>query len=77
MAFPRFFLVSAAAATAWSATVSLEYYFAGHAILGAPTWLQIVLIVLGVVATILSFRLLRPAVSGRPTPPASAADAAD
>lgn len=36
-----------------------EYHFAGHAILGAPTWLQAVLIILGLIGTILTFRLLR------------------
>ena len=41
----RFLAVSAAAALAWSALIALEYYFAGQAILGAPTWLQIVLII--------------------------------
>ena len=55
----RFLAVSAVASVAWSALITLEYYFAGHAILGAPTWLQIVLIVVGVVATIASFRFLR------------------
>jgi membrane-associated protein len=64
MALARFLLVSAVAATAWSTLITLEYYFAGHAILGAPTWLQIVLIIVGVVATIVSFRLLR--FGGRP-----------
>jgi membrane protein DedA with SNARE-associated domain len=78
IALPRFLLVSAAAATAWSTIVTLEYYFGGHAILGAPTWLQIVLIVLGLVATIASFRLLRSDAMMRPkTPPANAANAAD
>ena len=65
MAFAGFFLVSAAAAIAWSALITLEYYFAGHAILGAPTWLQILLIIVGIVATIVSFRLLRPEVIAR------------
>ena len=65
--FPRFFLVSAAACTLWSTIITLEYYFAGHVILGAPTWLQILLIVVGIVGTILSFRLLRPSVLSRAT----------
>lgn len=60
MVLPGFLAVSAAAAAAWSATITLEYYFAGHALLGAPTWLQILLIAVGLVATIFSFRLLRP-----------------
>ncbi|MGB0097773.1 MAG: DedA family protein [Solirubrobacteraceae bacterium] len=65
MALPRFFIVSAIAATAWSTILTLEYYFAGHAILGAPTWIQITLIVAGVIATIASFRLLQPSASAR------------
>jgi membrane protein DedA with SNARE-associated domain len=60
MAFAPFLLVTAAAAAAWSTLITLEYYFAGHVILGAPTWLQILLIVVGLVATVVSFRLLRP-----------------
>jgi membrane protein DedA with SNARE-associated domain len=60
MPFARFFLVSTAACTLWSTIITLEYYFAGHVILGAPTWLQITLIVVGIVATILSFKLLKP-----------------
>jgi membrane protein DedA with SNARE-associated domain len=65
MAFGGFFLVSAAACVVWSSVITLEYYFAGHAILGAPTWLQILLIIVGIVATILSFRLLRTQAAGR------------
>jgi membrane protein DedA with SNARE-associated domain len=64
MALARFLAVSAVAALAWSALITLEYYFAGHAILGLPTWLQIVLLVAGVVATIASLRLLRARADG-------------
>jgi membrane protein DedA with SNARE-associated domain len=74
MSFAPFVLVSAAAATAWSAIITLEYYFAGHALLGAPTWLQIVLIVVGIIATIASLRLLRPAVRTRANPGAEPTD---
>lgn len=70
MRFRAFFLVSAAACVVWSAVITLEYYFAGRAILGAPTWLQILLIIVGIVATIVSFRLLRPgALAGKPAAP--------
>jgi membrane protein DedA with SNARE-associated domain len=65
MAFRGFFFVSAAAAVVWATVITLEYYFAGKAILGAPTWLQILLIVVGIVATIISFRLLRPGLAER------------
>ena len=53
-----FLAVSAAAALAWSTLITLEYYFAGHVILGAPTWLQIILVIVGIIATIVSLRLL-------------------
>jgi membrane protein DedA with SNARE-associated domain len=65
MAFRGFFLVSAAAALVWATIITLEYYFAGKAILGAPTWLQILLVIVGVIATIVSLRLLRPGVAER------------
>jgi membrane protein DedA with SNARE-associated domain len=71
-----FLAVSTVAAVAWSALITLEYYFAGHAILGAPTWLQIVLIIVGLVATIVSFRFLRLAGVGG-SRPAEAAEAPD
>jgi membrane protein DedA with SNARE-associated domain len=74
---PRFLLVSAASCTGWSAIITLEYYFAGHVILGAPTWLQILLIIVGILATIVSFRFLRSEMPGRPKGPAEAADTAD
>jgi membrane protein DedA with SNARE-associated domain len=73
----RFLPVSAVAALAWSASITLEYYFAGHAILGAPTWLQIVLIIVGVLATIASFRFLRLGVGVRGRRPAEAAEGSD
>lgn len=77
MAFPPFLLVSAGAAVIWSATIGVEYYLAGHAILGAPTWLQIVLVIVGILATIASFRLLRPAMNARAKPTANAIDPAE
>jgi membrane protein DedA with SNARE-associated domain len=75
--FGRFLAVSAVAALAWSALITLEYYFAGHAILGAPTWLQIVLIIVGVVATITSFRFLRLGIGLRGRRPAESAEVSD
>lgn len=77
MAFLPFLLVSAAAAITSSTIVGVEYYLAGHAILGAPTWLQIVLIILGILATIASFRLLRPGTIERLKRGVDPADAAD
>lgn len=55
----RVLWVSAIACVAWSALITLEYYFAGHVILGAPTWLQITLVIVGIVATVVLLRLLR------------------
>ena len=69
----RFLAVSAVAAFAWAALIALEYYFAGRAILAAPTWLQIVLIVVGVMATIASLRFLRPGLRVRDRRPTGAA----
>ena len=73
----RFLAVSAVAAFGWSALITLEYYFAGHAILGAPTWLQIVLIIVGLVATIASFRFLRVGLEVRGRRPAEPAEVPD
>ena len=73
----RFLGVSAVAALAWSALITLEYYFAGHAILAAPTWLQIAVIVVGVLATIASFRFLRLGLGVRDRRPAEAAEVSD
>jgi len=73
----RFLAISAVAALGWSGLITLEYYFAGHAILGAPTWLQIVLIMIGVLATIASFRFLRLGLGVRGGRPAEAAEVSD
>jgi membrane protein DedA with SNARE-associated domain len=54
----RFLVVSGIAALVWAAVITVEYYFAGRAILGAPTWLQIVLIIVGIIATVVSLRYL-------------------
>ena len=74
----RFLAVTAVAAFAWSALITLEYYFVGHAIFGAPTWLQIVLIIVGVAATLASLRFLRlgfgPQGGQRPAEAAEASD---
>jgi membrane protein DedA with SNARE-associated domain len=73
----RFLTVTAVAAFAWSALITLEYYFAGRAILGAPTWLQIVMIIVGVLATVASFRFLRLGLAVRARRPAEAAEVSD
>ena len=57
--------------------ITLEYYFVGHAILGAPTWLQIVLIIVGLVGIIASYRFLRLGLGVRRRRPAEAAEVSD
>ena len=73
----RFLAVSAVAALGWSALITLEYYFAGHALLSAPTWLQIAVIIVGIFATLTSFRFLRVGVGTRDRRPTEAADLSD
>ncbi len=68
MALSPFLMVTAAAAAVWATVITLEYYFAGHVILGAPTWLQILLIIFGLAATVVSFRLLKPGALAGPKP---------
>jgi membrane protein DedA with SNARE-associated domain len=59
MPFRRFVPVAAAAATVWALVNALEYYWFGHALASAETWLQIVLMFLGLAWLVLSVRLLR------------------
>ncbi len=78
MQLGRFLGISALACLAWSAIITLEYYFAGHVILGAPTWLQITLVIVGIIGTVLMFRLWRPELAkATDRAPNAAADAAD
>lgn len=59
MALGRFLALSAGASSLWALVNGLEYYFFGHALLGASTWLQVVMVCVGIVCTLLSLRLLR------------------
>jgi membrane protein DedA with SNARE-associated domain len=59
MAIARFLPLCAAAAVVWAVICSLEYYYFGHALASADTWLQIVLICAGVAWLLVSFELLR------------------
>ncbi len=59
MRIGRFLRFSALAALVWALTNGLEYYWFGRAFLGADTWLQVLLIFLGLAWTIASFVLLR------------------
>jgi membrane protein DedA with SNARE-associated domain len=57
--FARFAPVAAAAAIAWATINALEYYWFGHALAGANTWVQVLLILAGLAWLFVSFRLLR------------------
>ena len=59
MAITRFLPLSAAAATLWAFVCSLGYYWFGHALAGADTWLQIVLICAGIAWLVVSCDVLR------------------
>jgi membrane protein DedA with SNARE-associated domain len=59
MALKRFLPLSAAAAAAWALVSSLEYYFFGHALAAANTWLQIVLVCAGLAWMLVALTVLR------------------
>jgi membrane protein DedA with SNARE-associated domain len=59
MPLTRFLPISAAAAMTWALINSLGYYWFGHALSGADTWLQIVLVCAGLGWLLLSLNLLR------------------
>lgn len=55
----RFLPVTAAAALAWSLVSALEYYWFGHALLGAGTPVRVVLVCAGIAWLVVSLGLLR------------------
>jgi membrane protein DedA with SNARE-associated domain len=55
----RFLPLSAAAAMAWALINALGYYWFGHALAGADTWLQIVLVCAGLAWMLVSLNVLR------------------
>lgn len=59
MRLGRFLAVSTAAALVWAVTNALEYYFFGDALAGASTWLQALLICVGLAWMVVSLNLLR------------------
>ena len=59
MSLRRFLPVSAAAAVTWASLNALEYYWFGHALLGASTWVRVALVVGGVAWLVVSFGLIR------------------
>jgi membrane protein DedA with SNARE-associated domain len=58
MAASRFLAVTAAAALTWALVNGLEYYWFGRALAGADTWVQIVLVCLGLAWMVVSLRVL-------------------
>ena len=59
MSLSRFLPVSTAAALTWALVNALEYYWFGHALLGASTWVQVVMVGAGIAWLVLSLNLLR------------------
>lgn len=59
MQIARFLIISAAAATAWSLWSGLQVYYFGHTLLGASTWVQIVMLCIGVLWMLVSLSFLR------------------
>jgi membrane protein DedA with SNARE-associated domain len=55
----RFLLLSAFGAGIWALSAGLEYYYFGHALAGSGSWLQIVLVVIGIGWAVISVRYLR------------------
>ncbi len=59
MSMRRFAPIGAAAALVWASANALVYFWFGHALAGADTWLQVVLGCAGLAWMLLSLRLLR------------------
>lgn len=59
MSVTRFLLITIAAALVWATTNALGYYWFGHALAGADTWVQVVLICAGLGWIAVSLNLLR------------------
>jgi membrane protein DedA with SNARE-associated domain len=59
MPLRRFLPLSAAAATVWALVNGLGYYWFGHVVARASTWLQVVLVCAGIAWMLLSIILLR------------------
>jgi membrane protein DedA with SNARE-associated domain len=74
MSLGRFLPISAAAATAWATISALEYYWFGHALAGANTWVQVALVCAGIAWMVISFDLLRRRAMRRLEGPRSGAD---
>jgi membrane protein DedA with SNARE-associated domain len=55
----RFLPISTAAALVWATVNALEYYWFGHALLAASTWVRVVLVCAGIAWLVVSLGLLR------------------
>jgi membrane protein DedA with SNARE-associated domain len=65
MPLKRFFPLTAAAALVWALGNGLGYYWFGHALTGASTWVQVAMVCAGLVWMLVSLNLLRRRVFGR------------
>ncbi len=59
MALHRFLPVTIASAVVWALVNGLEYYLFGHALAGADTWVQVVLVLVGIAWLVASIVLVR------------------
>ena len=59
MTLKRFLPVSAAAALAWALLNALGYYWFGHAVVGASTWVRVGMVCAGLAWLVVSVLLLR------------------
>lgn len=59
MQLGRFLIVSAVAATVWSMWNGLQVYYLGHTLAGASTWVQVVMVCVGIVWMLVSLNFLR------------------
>lgn len=74
MAFGRFLAVSSMAALAWALLNGLEYYFFGHALMGASAWVRVVLVVAGIAWLVISLGVIRRRALRQLRPAAATAD---
>ncbi len=74
MPIGRFLIISATAASAWALINGLEYYWFGHALAEASTWVQVVLVCAGIAWLAVSLTMLRRRVLQRLRRASSAAD---
>jgi membrane protein DedA with SNARE-associated domain len=59
MRLARFVALSAFGAAIWATSAGLEYYYFGHALAGSGSWLEVVIVVVGIVWAVISIRFLR------------------